>query len=100
MYRRMPKRGFANPFPKHFAAINLDVLAERFSAGSKVDFDALLAVGLASKSLDGVRILGRGELKHALNIVADHVTASARQKIEAVGGSITLIAEKLPLKNE
>ncbi|OGR15328.1 MAG: 50S ribosomal protein L15 [Deltaproteobacteria bacterium RIFOXYB12_FULL_58_9] len=86
MFRRMPKRGFVNIFAKEWAVVNLDALAQRFAAGSEVDLTALRKVGLAGNKCDGVRILGRGEIEHALIITADHFTAGARKKIEAVGG--------------
>jgi large subunit ribosomal protein L15 len=91
MYRRMPKRGFTNVFRQRWAEVNLDALASRFQKGATVDIAALIACGLASKSDDGLRVLGRGELSQALTITANHVTESAKQKIEAAGGSITLI---------
>jgi len=86
MYRRMPKRGFTNIFAKTWAVVNLDTLAQHFGAGLEVDLKALHAAGLAAKTVDGFRVLGRGELAHALTIKADHFSASAKQKIEAAGG--------------
>ena len=86
MYRRMPKRGFTNIFAKDWAEVNVDVLAKRFEAGTEIDLTALRKVGLAKKKHDGVRILGRGDLAHALTVTADHFTKAAREKIEAAGG--------------
>ena len=86
MFRRMPKRGFVNIFAKHWAEINVDSLATRFPAGSQVDLAALRKAGLASQRCEGMRVLGRGELAHALVVTADHFTAEARRKIEAAGG--------------
>lgn len=88
MYRRMPKRGFVVPFPKRWVEVNIDVLGARFGAGASVDLQALVAVGLASKNADGFRVLGRGELGHAITVTADHFSASAKQKIEAAGGTV------------
>jgi large subunit ribosomal protein L15 len=98
MYRRMPKRGFVNIFAKRWATINLDILALRFASGTTVDMALFRKVGLASKSDDGVRILGRGDLPHPLNITADHFTASARLKIEEAGGQAILY--KRPTKKD
>jgi len=86
MFRRMPKRGFVNIFAKKWAEVNLDVLATHFGAGSVVSLETLRAAGLASNRVDGVRVLGRGDVGHALTVHADHFTASAKQKIEAAGG--------------
>jgi large subunit ribosomal protein L15 len=88
MYRRMPKRGFTNIFAKSWAAVNVDTLAKRFEAGATVNLEALRKAGLAKKKADGVRILGRGEIGHALTVEADHFTRAARQKIEAAGGKV------------
>jgi len=88
MYRRMPKRGFVNIFAKKLAAVNVDSLAASFPAGSTVDLDALRVEGLAANWVEGVRVLGRGEIKHALTVKADHFSASAKQKIEAAGGKV------------
>jgi len=87
LQRRLPKRGFNNIFKKVFAIVNIQDL-ERFAADTKVDKQALIAVGLVSKNDNLVKILGNGELKHALTVVVDKVSASARQKIEAAGGKI------------
>jgi len=86
MYRRMPKRGFTNIFAKSWAVVNLDTLAQHFTAGTEIDLAALHAAGLAAKTVDGFRVLGRGEVQHALTIKADHFSASAKKKIEAAGG--------------
>ena len=89
MYRRMPKRGFNNSrFAKVWAEVNVDILAARFEAGAEVDLAAARKVGLATNRDEGLRVLGRGEITHALTIKAAHVTASAKKKIEAAGGSI------------
>ena len=91
MYRRMPKRGFAKPFAKQWVEVNVDTQAARFAAGAAVDFQALLAVGLATKKADGFRVIGRGEIPHALTITANHFSESAKQKIEAAGGKVVVI---------
>src|SRR5690348_13702572 len=92
MYRRLPKRGFTNIFAKKWAVVNLDVLAKTFAKGATVDFEALRQSGLAAKTDDGVRVLGRGDLSHALTVHAHHFSESAKQKIEAAGGRAVVVA--------
>lgn len=91
MYRRLPKRGFTNIFAKKWAVVNLDTLAKRFGAGATVDFDALRHAGLVAKGDDGVRVLGRGDLPHALTVRAQHFSDTAKQKIEAAGGQAVVV---------
>jgi len=86
LYRRIPKRGFTNRNTKDIVAINLSAL-ERFEDGSVVDVEALLAAGIIKKALDGVKILGNGELTKKLTVKVDAYSASAKEKIEALGGS-------------
>lgn len=91
MYRRMPKRGFVNIFAKTWAPINVEMLSKRFKKGTKVDLEAARAAGLANRSCAGLRILGRGELEHALEVHAHHFSKSAKEKIEAAGGQAILV---------
>lgn len=91
MFRRMPKRGFTNIFRVALAEVNVDTLARFFAAGGLVDLTTLRAAGLATHKDRGVRILGRGELSHALTVTASHFSASAKQKIEAAGGKAVLL---------
>lgn len=90
MYRRMPKRGFTNKFRRRAAEVNLGLLAGHFGAGAEVSLAAVVAKGLASGRAEVLRVLGEGTLPHALHITADHVTAGAREKIEAAGGKVAL----------
>ena len=85
LIRRIPKRGFHNPFSKQYAIVNVEDLAA-FEAGSVVDFAALKAAGLVNKEFDGLKVLGNGELSVALTVKAAKFTQSAREKIEAAGG--------------
>jgi large subunit ribosomal protein L15 len=85
LIRRIPKRGFYNPFSKQYAIVNVEDLAA-FEAGSVVDFAALKAAGLVNKEFDGLKVLGNGELTVALTVKAAKFTQSAREKIEAAGG--------------
>jgi large subunit ribosomal protein L15 len=92
--RRQPKRGFRNKFRTEYAEVNVGRLAERFEAGSVVDVQALVASGLVSRSSSRVKILGQGDLGHALTIKAHKVSAGARTKIEGAGGSVELLEVK------
>ncbi len=84
--RRLPhKSGFTNPFKVQYSLVNLDRLAE-FRQGSSIDPEAMAQAGLIKSSKGLVKVLGRGELKHALTIAAHKFSTSARQKIEAAGG--------------
>ena len=90
LIRRLPKRGFNNAaFHKTYALVNLDAL-NAFEKGSTVNEQLLRERKLVRGNVAGLKILGDGELKHALTIEADKVSASAREKIESAGGSITL----------
>ena len=84
--RRVPKRGFNNIFAKPLDAINVSAL-EQFEDGATVTVADIVAAGLAGKSKYGVKILGGGELTRKLTVQANAFSASAKEKIEAVGGS-------------
>ena len=86
LYRRLPKRGFTNRNTKDIVAINISVL-ERFEDGATVDVDALIEAGIVKNPRDGVKILGNGELTKKLNVKANAFSASAKEKIEALGGT-------------
>ena len=85
MYRRIPKRGFHNPFRVEYATINVGRL-EIFENGTVVTAETLKEAGLISKVMDGVKILGNGELTKKLTVEAAKFTDSAKEKIEALGG--------------
>lgn len=89
LVRRLPhKRGFTNIFKVQYSIVNLDRLAEKFGPGSKVDPETLAAAGIIKTANEPVKILGRGELRCALTIAAHKFSDSARQKIEAAGGTV------------
>lgn len=91
LIRRIPKRGFNNgPHRIQYIPVNLGDL-NRFEEGARVDEAALKAVGLANGPGDGIKILGTGELQKKLNISVTAVSASARQKIEAKGGTCEIL---------
>ena len=86
IHRRLPKRGFTNIFKTKFAVINIRDLS-RFESGSVVDEVALVRAGLVKGRRDGVKLLAQGEIKYPLTIRLNRVSKSAREKIEAAGGS-------------
>ena len=86
LYRRLPKRGFKNRNTKEIVAINVGVL-ECFDNGATVDVLAVVEAGIVKNPRDGVKILGNGELTKKLDVKADAFSASAKEKIEAVGGT-------------
>lgn len=87
MTRRIPKRGFNNIFAKEYAVVNVCDL-ERFENDTVVNADLLISEGLIKKELDGVKVLGTGDLTKKLTVVAKKFSDSAKSKIEAVGGKI------------
>lgn len=92
LYRRVPKRGFTPRERTVYTVVNVKDL-HAFSAGSVVDPEGLVKAGLVKKAeRDRVKILGDGELPHALTVRAHRVSASARQKIEAAGGRVEVLS--------
>ncbi|KRN50365.1 MULTISPECIES: 50S ribosomal protein L15 [Kandleria] len=90
LFMRLPKRGFTNVNRKEFAIVNVEDL-NKFEANAVVDFEALKAAGLVKKELDGLKILGNGELSVALTVKANKFSASAVKAIEAAGGKTEVI---------
>ena len=91
IYRRLPKRGFNNAaFKTVYGVVNLDSLEKTFSAGDSVTEDTLRKAGLVNGRFDGVKILGRGEITKALNVLVDEVSVTAREKIEKAGGTVEI----------
>jgi large subunit ribosomal protein L15 len=88
--RRLPKRGFHNRFAKDIKIVQVGDLA-RFDAGSVVDVAVLQDAGLIGKIGDGVKLLGNGELAHALTVRIHRISKSARAKVEAAGGTVELV---------
>jgi large subunit ribosomal protein L15 len=85
--RRMPKRGFKNPMRRIIAIVNIEQL-KKFQEGSIVNRETLEAFGLVSGRVDGIKVLGNGEINFALSVNVDQVSRGAREKIEAAGGTI------------
>ena len=90
LYRRIPKRGFTNRNYKEIIGINVSAL-ERFENGSVVDIDTLKAAGIINNPKDGVKILGNGDFSKKLTVKANAFSASAKERIEALGGSCEVI---------
>ena len=93
LYRKLPKRGFNNSrFAKVYTVINLDVIEKLFNDGDVVDAAALLAKGVVSNvAADGVKVLGKGDLTKNLTVKATVFSATAKEKIEAVGGKTEVV---------
>ncbi len=87
LHRRLPKRGFTNIFKKEYAVVNLSDL-ERFDNGATVDETALRKAGMVKGQVDGVKVLGNGKLSKKLTVSATKFSATAKQAIEAAGGSV------------
>ena len=90
IHRRLPKRGFTNIFRKEFAIINVRDL-ERFDSNTVVDETELIRCGLVKGARDGIKLLAQGEITKGLTVKVNRVSQSAREKIEAAGGSVEVI---------
>ncbi len=90
LQRRLPKRGFRNPFRSEYAIVNLKDLA-RFPAGTVVDISAMETSGLVKKVRVGVKVLGEGSIAHPLTVRAHHFSLAAKNKIEAAGGKTEVL---------
>jgi large subunit ribosomal protein L15 len=91
LHRRVPKRGFHNPFRIEYAVVNLDTLARVFDAGASVTPDVLRERGVVRLATAPVKILGRGEIDKALTVQAHKFSGSALKKIAAAGGTTEVL---------
>ena len=91
LFRRIPKRGFTDPNSKVITGINVSVLENRYNAGDEVTLESLLEKGIVRKLNDGVKILGNGELTKKLSVKVNAFSQSAKEKIEACGGTCEVI---------
>ena len=91
LYRRLPKRGFHNKFSTQYAIINVATLNDKFEDGAVVDINTLLAEGIIRKEYSGLKVLGDGEISKKITVKAAVFSASAKEKIEAVGGKAEVI---------
>ena len=87
LYRKLPKRGFKNRFAVNYSIVNVAAL-NKFEDGAVVDLEALVAAKIVRKPLDGLKVLGNGELTKKLTVKATVFSATAKEKIEAAGGKI------------
>lgn len=90
LYRRLPKRGFKNKFAKEYAIVNVSDL-NRFNDGDVVELSTLVECGLVGKVLSGLKILGNGDITKKVTVKANIFSATAKEKIEAVGGKIEVV---------
>ena len=90
LYRRLPKRGFNNPFRKEYAIVNIQDL-NSFAAGSEITPEVLLEKGIIKNALAGIKVLGNGELNVGLTVKANKFSQSAVEKIQAAGGKTEVI---------
>jgi large subunit ribosomal protein L15 len=90
LYRRLPKRGFTNIFATNYSEINIETL-NRFEDGAEITPELLKESGIIKKQLDGVKVLGRGELNKKLTVKAHKFSKGAIEKIEAAGGKVEVI---------
>ena len=92
LVKRLPKmRGFNNRFKVSYSPINLDTMERVFEQGAMIDPAALSAVGLLGKDSDPVVVLARGDIQKSIHIKAHRISETARQKIEAAGGSVEIL---------
>ena len=91
LQRRVPKRGFNNIFATEYAIVNVSDLNDRFEDGATVNAESLVASGLLKKTLDGVKVLGKGEITKALTVQVTAISESAKSKIEAAGGKVEVL---------
>ena len=90
LYRKLPKRGFKNRFAKNYAIVNVADL-NRFNDGDKITLATLIEAGIVRKELDGLKVLGNGELTKKITVEAKVFSATAKEKIEACGGAVEVI---------
>lgn len=92
LHRRLPKRGFTNIFRKEYAIVNVSELVE-FEDGTKIDLESLRDRGIVKKRLDGLKVLGNGEINRPLHVRAHKFSKSAIEKIQKAGGTIEVIEQ-------
>ncbi len=90
LYRKLPKRGFNNKFAKHYAIVNVSDL-NQFNDGDTINLAVLMEAGLVTKALDGLKVLGNGEITKKITVEAKIFSQSAKEKIEAAGGKTEVI---------
>ena len=91
LHRRVPKRGFHNPFRTEYAVVNLDVLAERFEAGTVITPELLRERGVIHGTRQPIKVLARGEVSKKLTVHAHKFSGKAAEKIAAAGGTVEVL---------
>jgi large subunit ribosomal protein L15 len=94
LHRRVPKRGFHNPFRTDYAVVNLDVLADRFDAGTVITPDLLRERGLIHSTRQPIKVLARGDVSKKLTVQAHKFSGKAAEKIAAAGGTVEVLGAK------
>ena len=90
LYRKLPKRGFKNHFATNYAIVNVSAL-DKFNDGDTVNLEKLMEAGIIRKPLDGLKVLGNGDVTKKLTVEASVFSASAKEKIEAAGGKTEVV---------
>ena len=98
LIRRIPKRGFNNSHARIVKAVNVESLEQAFAPGADVTPDTVRTAGLASGIWEQLKVLGNGTVTKALKVSAHHFSAQAREKIEAAGGTVTVLPGPAPVK--
>lgn len=98
LIRRIPKRGFNNSHARIVKAVNVESLEQAFASGADVTPDTVRTAGLASGIWEQLKVLGNGTVTKALKVSAHHFSAQAREKIEAAGGTVTVLPGPAPVK--
>lgn len=93
LWRRLPKRGFKNPFAKNFHEVRV-IHLNRFEDGDRVDEAALRGAGLVSGRFDGIKVIGNGTLEKKLTVVVNRISAGAKGIVEGAGGTVEMIADR------
>jgi large subunit ribosomal protein L15 len=96
LHRRIPKRGFHNPFRTEYAVVNLDTLAERFEAGTVITPDLLRQSGLVKGARERIKVLARGDIGKTLTVHAHKFSGKAAEKIAAAGGTTEVLGAPQP----
>lgn len=100
LVRRVPKRGFTNSFALKVASINVAELSELFDNGAEVSAEILREKGIIKSRFDLLKILGNGELSKKLKVAAHQFSASAKEKIEKAGGTVTVVPGRTPVEEK
>ena len=100
IHRRLPKRGFHNPFRVEYAVVNLDTLSDRFEDGTEVTPELLRERRIVRESRALIKVLARGEISKKLTVKAHKFSATAREAITAAGGAVEVVPSRAKVKNE